>query len=287
MARILLLTGLAGAGRTTAADILEDMGFYVMENLPAAIVEDVVGQVHSKKDDDVRLAIAVDLRDKESIETLYGVRKSLRAAGDVVDIVFLDADDDTIIRRFEQTRRPHPYISAGVLTKGIEIERDLLSDVLANADVHIDTTVTNPTQLGQQLSALFSDSRGGTTVVVQSFGFKHGAPRDADYVIDVRFLPNPFWDASLKEKSGLEDDVQKYVRAFTEYGTFLESLEKLLMTSVVEFSALGKGFVSIAVGCTGGVHRSVTVAQDLSALFRTAGYRVITVHRELDVDEFS
>lgn len=284
MARILLLTGLAGAGRTTAADILEDMGFYVMENLPAAIVSDVVAQMN-ERDDDVSMAIAVDLRDHDSISTLFDVRNELKEAGDIVDIVFLDADDDTIIRRFEQTRRPHPYISAGVLTKGIEIERELLSEVLGNADVHIDTTMTNPTQLGQQLSALFSSTRSGTTVVVQSFGFKYGTPRDADYIFDVRFLPNPFWENSLKDKSGLEIEVQDYVRTYPRYDIFLGSLKTLLETSVTEFSELGKGFVSVSFGCTGGIHRSVTVAQDVSSWFRKEGFKVIVVHRELEVDE--
>lgn len=285
MTQIVLLTGLAGAGRTTASDILEDMGFYVMENLPAAIIGDVVAGMNEKNDAETRLAIAVDLRDQTSIDTLFAVRQQLRDEGRVVDIVFLDADDDTIIRRFEQTRRPHPYISAGVLTKGIELERDLLSDVLANADIHIDTTITNPTQLSQQLSTLFSGEITGTTVVVNSFGYKYGVPRDADFVFDVRFLPNPFWEPELRDSTGLENKIQEYVRKFEKYEEYISSVKSMLEVSISEFSQLGKGFVTIAFGCTGGYHRSVTVAQDVSNWLRQNGYKVIIVHRELDVSE--
>ncbi len=282
MTRILLLTGLAGAGRTTAADILEDMGYFVMENLPAAIVSDVVNQIHESEQIESKIAVAVDIRDEASIRTLFQVRDDLREKGNAVDVVFFDADDDTIVRRFEQTRRPHPYISAGVLTKSIEIERELLSEVLSNSDIHIDTTTTNPTQLSQNLTALFSESSVGTTIVLHSFGFKHGTPRDADYVFDVRFLPNPFWDDELSSMSGLETKVQDYVRSFDQYEQYFKSLTDTLTLSVEEFSKLGKGFVSIAIGCTGGVHRSVTVAIDVASHFRKLGFKVIIVHRELD-----
>lgn len=285
MTRIILLTGLAGAGRTTAADIFEDMGFFVMENLPAEIVNDVIVGMRDKNNES-KLAVAVDLRDRKSIETLIDTRDKLRAKGEIVDIVFLDADDDTIIRRFEQTRRPHPYISAGVLSKGIELERELLSDMKAECDVHIDTTTTNPTQLSQQLDTLFSTEVKGTTIVVNSFGFKYGAPRDSDFIFDVRFLPNPFWEPDLKESTGLEPEVQNHVRSFEKYDEYIESLEKILKVSFDEFSKLGKGFVTVAFGCTGGYHRSVTVATDIANWLRKEGYKVIVVHRELDGIDF-
>jgi UPF0042 nucleotide-binding protein len=285
MARIVFLTGISGAGRTTAADVLEDLGFYVMENLPPAIIGDVVAQMHNREDDDARMAIAVDVRDETSIDTLLRVRDELREQKDVVDIVFLDADDDIIVRRFEQTRRPHPHISAGVITRGIEIERELLSPILENADVHIDTSTTNPTQLARQLIRLFSDEEKSTTVVVQSFGYKYGIPRDVDMVFDVRFLPNPFWEPPLKDFSGLDSKVQEYVRTFPQYEEYLEALKKFLEISLHEFSESGKGFVTIAFGCTGGVHRSVTVAQDVSAWIRKLGYKVLVVNRELDSED--
>lgn len=283
MKRIIFLTGLSGAGRTTAADILEDMGFFVIENLPATIVGDVIDQMNS--DDSARVAIAVDLKDHASIEALFKERDLLREREDIVDILFLDADDDTIIRRFEQTRRPHPYISAGILTKGIELERELLSEVLANADIHLDTTTTNPTQLAQQLSLLFSRESLGTTIVVNSFGFKYGVPRDADFVFDVRFLPNPYWEPQLKELTGLEKTIQEYVRTFPLYSEYIESLKKMLAISIEEFARLGKGFVTVAFGCTGGFHRSVSVAQEIANWLRQQDHRVIIVHREIDASD--
>jgi UPF0042 nucleotide-binding protein len=280
--RIVLITGLAGAGRTTASDAMEDMGFYVMENLPSLMIKSIVDGIKEAREDEISLAIAVDLRDSKSISTLFETRTLLREEGYSVHIVFLDADEDTIVRRFEQTRRPHPYISSGALTKAIETERQLLSDVLAESDVHIDTTVTNPTQLGQQLGTLFSEGNSGTTIVVNSFGFKYGAPRDADFIFDVRFLPNPFWEPELKEATGLEPQIQEYVRKFENYDSYLESIKNILSISIDEFSKLGKGFVTIAFGCTGGYHRSVTVAQDIANWFGEGEQKVILVHRELE-----
>ncbi|MFN8015008.1 MAG: RNase adapter RapZ [Acidimicrobiia bacterium] len=283
MKKIVLLTGLAGAGRTTAADVLEDMGFYVIENLPSSIIKDVVNGMNDKEG--VRLAIAVDIRDQDSIKHVLQARESLEENGDDVDIVFLDADDDTIIRRFEQTRRPHPFISAGVLTKGIAIERELLGDLLANCDVHIDTTYTNPTQLAQKLSTLFSLEDKGTTVVVSSFGFKHGLPRDADFIFDVRFLPNPFWEPELKDMSGLEKKIQDYVKSYEKYDEYISALKTMLDVSINEFQNLSKGFVTIAFGCTGGFHRSVTIADEIGNWLRSTGHKTIVIHRELDLSE--
>ncbi len=282
MHRIVLITGLAGAGRTTASDAMEDMGFYVMENLPSVMIKDVVNGICDSREDNINLAIAVDLRDKKSIDMLFETRSDFREQGYSVHVVFLDADEDAIVRRFDQTRRPHPYIASGALTKAIAIERELLSDVLADADVHIDTTSTNPTQLGQQLAHLFKEDNSGTTIVVNSFGFKYGAPRDADFIFDVRFLPNPYWDSKLKDMTGLESEIQGYVRGFTGYQEYLFSLKKVLEISIEEFSNLGKGFVTIAFGCTGGVHRSVTVAQDVSTWLIDSGRKVILINRELE-----
>ena len=168
------------------------------------------------------------------------------------------------------------------MTKAIATERELLSDVLAESDVHIDTTITNPTQLGQQLSKLFREETQGTAVVLNSFGFKYGAPRDADYIFDVRFLPNPFWEPELRELTGLQPEIQEYVRTFDKYDEYLESVKKILLISLEEFSALGKGFVTISIGCTGGFLRSVAVVEDISSWLKQSKYRVILVHRELE-----
>lgn len=282
MSHVLLLTGLAGAGRTTASDILEDMGYYVIENLPAGIVIDVVNQMSTSQSQLNRIAITIDIRDIDSIQALIDSRSSLRSKGHNVDLVHLDADDDTIIKRFEQTRRPHPYISAGVLTKGIAIERELLADILVNADVHIDTTTTNPTELAARFNELFGQDSAGMTIVVTSFGFKHGIVRDADFIFDVRFLPNPYWDDELREFSGTDERVQAYVRKYELYNDYLESLKSTLSISLNEFEKLGKSFVAIAFGCTGGFHRSVTVAHDIVEWLKGEGKNVVSINREID-----
>lgn len=282
MSHVLLLTGLAGAGRTTASDILEDMGYYVIENLPAGIVIDVVNQMSTSQSQLNRIAITIDIRDIDSIQALIDSRSSLRSKGHSVDLVHLDADDDTIIKRFEQTRRPHPYISAGVLTKGIAIERELLADILVNADVHIDTTTTNPTELAARFNELFGQDSAGMTIVITSFGFKHGIVRDADFIFDVRFLPNPYWDDELREFSGTDERVQAYVRKYELYNDYLESLKSTLSISLNEFEKLGKSFVTIAFGCTGGFHRSVTVAHDVVEWLKGQGKNVVSINREID-----
>lgn len=282
MSHVLLLTGLAGAGRTTASDILEDMGYYVIENLPAGIVIDVVNQMSTSQSQLNRIAITIDIRDIDSIQALIDSRSSLRSKGHSVDLVHLDADDDTIIKRFEQTRRPHPYISAGVLTKGIAIERELLADILVNADVHIDTTTTNPTELAARFNELFGQDSAGMTIVITSFGFKHGIVRDADFIFDVRFLPNPYWDDELREFSGTDERVQAYVRKYELYNDYLESLKSTLSISLNEFEKLGKSFVAIAFGCTGGFHRSVTVAHDVVEWLKGQGKNVVSINREID-----
>lgn len=282
MSHVLLLTGLAGAGRTTASDILEDMGYYVIENLPAGIVIDVVNQMSTSQSQLNRIAITIDIRDIDSIQALIDSRSSLRSKGHSVDLVHLDADDDTIIKRFEQTRRPHPYISAGVLTKGIAIERELLADILVNADVHIDTTTTNPTELAARFNELFGQDSAGMTIVITSFGFKHGIVRDADFIFDVRFLPNPYWDDELREFSGTDERVQAYVRKYELYNDYLESLKSTLSISLNEFEKLGKSFVAIAFGCTGGFHRSVTVAHDIVEWLKGEGKNVVSINREID-----
>ena len=285
MNRVVLLTGLAGAGRTTASDALEDMGFYVMENIPSSMIKNVVEGIKETRQEDINLAIAVDLRDATSIELLFKIRGDLRDFGDNVHLVFLDADEDTIVRRFEQTRRPHPYARSGALTRAIAFERQLLGDVLAEADIHIDTTTTNPTQLSQQLNTFFSGEGRGTTVFVNSFGYKYGAPRDADFIFDVRFLPNPYWDSNLKDLSGLDPVIQEYVKKFDKYESYIDAVIQSLSISIDEFTELGKGFITIGIGCTGGFHRSVTVTTDITKRLRDIGYKVVVVHRELEVSD--
>lgn len=286
MANIILLSGLAGAGITTAADVFEDLGYKVMENLPISIVNDVINQLDQTDGANSRVVVSADLKTEQDIESLFNLRFILRTKfaekSDSVDVLFLDADDETIIRRFDQTRRPHPYISAGVLTKGIAKERDFLNAVLEDCDVHIDTTSTNPTQLATKLQTYFGEKTNSTTIVINSFGFKFGAPRDSNFVFDVRFLPNPYWEASLREFNGLDEKIQEYVCDFNDYDKYIAATYESLKISVDEFVRLQKGYVSISFGCTGGQHRSVTIAEVIRKMFANDGYSVVTIHRELD-----
>lgn len=286
MANIILLSGLAGAGITTAADVFEDLGYKVMENLPISIVNDVINQLDQTDGANSRVVVSADLKTEQDIESLFNLRFILRTKFaeklDSVDVLFLDADDETIIRRFDQTRRPHPYISAGVLTKGIAKERDFLNAVLEDCDVHIDTTSTNPTQLATKLQTYFGEKTNSTTIVINSFGFKFGAPRDSNFVFDVRFLPNPYWEASLREFNGLDEKIQEYVCDFNDYDKYIAATYESLKISVDEFVRLQKGYVSISFGCTGGQHRSVTIAEVIRKMFASDGYSVVTIHRELD-----
>ena len=286
MANIILLSGLAGAGITTAADVFEDLGYKVMENLPISIVNDVINQLDQTDGANSRVVVSADLKTEQDIESLFNLRFILRTKfaekSDSVDVLFLDADDETIIRRFDQTRRPHPYISAGVLTKGIAKERYFLNAVLEDCDVHIDTTSTNPTQLATKLQTYFGEKTNSTTIVINSFGFKYGAPRDSNFVFDVRFLPNPYWEASLREFNGLDEKIQEYVCDFNDYDKYIAATYESLKISVDEFVRLQKGYVSISFGCTGGQHRSVTIAEVIRKMFASDGYSVVTIHRELD-----
>ena len=285
MANIILLSGLAGAGITTAADVFEDLGYKVMENLPISIVNDVIDQVDQTDGANSRIVVSADLKTEQDIKSLFNLRFILRTKfaekTDSVDVLFIDADDETIIRRFDQTRRPHPYISAGVLTKGIAKEREVLNAVLEDCDIHIDTTSTNPTQLAAKLQTYFGEKTNSTTIIINSFGFKYGAPRDSNFVFDVRFLPNPYWENSLREFNGLDEKIQEYVCDFKNFDKYISSTYESLKISVDEFVRLQKGYVSISFGCTGGQHRSVTIAELIRKMFSKDGYSVVTIHREI------
>ncbi len=286
MANIILLSGLSGAGITTAADVFEDLGYKVMENLPISIVKDVIDQVDQTDESNSRIVVSADLKTEQDISSLFNLRFILRAKfnqdSDSVDVLFIDADDETIIRRFDQTRRPHPYISAGVLTKGIAKEREFLNAVLEECDIHVDTSFTNPTQLALKLQSYFGEKTNTTTIILNSFGFKYGAPRDSNFVFDVRFLPNPYWEPSLREFNGLDEMIQEYVTDFPDFDVYLNSTYISLKLAIDEFVRLQKGYVSISFGCTGGKHRSVTIAEKMKKLFENDGLNVITIHREIN-----
>jgi RNase adapter protein RapZ len=280
MADIALITGLSGAGRSGAAGVLEDLGWYVVDNLPTSLVETIVELASLPGSDIERLAL---VSGRQHLEVLPKVAQ-LRAAGHRVRLVYLDASTREIVRRYDATRRKHPLdVEAGGLVEAIERERQLLAPVKNGADLVIDTTDLNVHQLKAKLVAAF-DSSGDTQrlqVTVESFGYKHGLPLDADIVMDVRFLPNPHWEEGLRPLTGHDPAVRTYVLDRPATATFLDGFSGLVAGLLPEYEREGRSYLTIAIGCTGGRHRSVAIAEDLARRLRAGGYAVSSGHRDL------
>ncbi len=281
---VLILTGMSGAGRSTAANVLEDRGWYVVDNLPPQLLvsmADLVAQVRAQGVD-VRLAAVVDVRARRFFADLQSALGQLRERGWRPHLMFLDATDEALVRRFESVRRPHPLQGDGRLLDGIQSERRLLRDLRAEAQVVVDTSGLNVHQLGRKVSELVGTDRGpALRVAVMSFGFKYGVPLDADFVFDMRFLPNPFWVPELRPLTGQDEPVAEFVMSQPGAEEFLAGVEAF-MTPVTEgYLREGRRYATIGVGCTGGKHRSVAVAERLAE--RLASQRVATfvVHRDL------
>lgn len=283
MSEFLVVAGMSGAGRSTAAASLEDLGWFVIDNLPPALFTKVAELVGRPKAEVDRVALVVGRGGGEYVKEIMAVLASLQRHHHRVQVLFLDAPDDVLVRRFEGTRRRHPLPSHGV-EASIADERRLLERLRARTDILLDTGDLNANQLRQRILELFSVG-GGTGQMqtsVVSFGYKHGIPLDVDIVFDCRFLPNPYWVEELRQYSGLDAPVRDYVLAQPETGPFLDRVEELLAMLVPAFVREGKSYLSIAVGCTGGRHRSVVLAEALSG--RLADHQLTTsvFHRDVD-----
>ena len=282
---ILIISGLSGAGKSKAASFLEDMGFYIVDNMPAVMMlkfaEFCAAGVGSRYD---RVALVYDVRTASSSTELYDVLEKLRRMDGSCRMLFLTADQETIIKRYKETRRRHPLCSDSVsLEAAVRREREVMAPVRAQADFVIDTSRLSTAQLRGELLRLFDTQgeRGGMTVSVTSFGFKYGLPMDADLVFDVRFMPNPFYIEDLRDKTGMDHEVYDYVFSFPQTNDYLKKLEDLLSFSLPLYAEEGKTVLVIAVGCTGGHHRSVSVARALAAYIRQLGYHVSENHRDM------
>ncbi|MGH3498756.1 MAG: RNase adapter RapZ [Nocardioidaceae bacterium] len=279
---LVLVTGMTGAGRSTAAKSLEDLGWFVIDNLPPQLLGEVVDLVGEAGDEGIQLAVVVDARSRWFFSALVGALRRVVESGLQPSILFLDASDDVLVRRQEAVRRPHPLQAGGRLLDGIGAERDMLSELRADADVLIDTTQLNVHQLGAKIATAFgdeTDSQLRATVV--SFGFKYGIPGDADMVADMRFLPNPFWVPELRHQTGLDEAVATYVRTHPDAVAFLDRYDALLEAVTDGFVREGKRFISVAIGCTGGQHRSVAMSEALGARLRAHGVETVVMHRDL------
>jgi len=280
---VTVLTGMSGAGRSTAADALEDLGFFVIDNLPPALIGKVADLARSGERV-TRYVLVVDVRSGLFVDDLTASLAELRASGAITRVVFLDASDDALVRRYEATRRRHPLADGDRMVDGIERERRLLEDLKGRADVVLDTTDLNVHELRERVRSLL-DERGNDDelhVSVVSFGYKHGVPVDVDLVFDVRFLPNPHWIDELRPLTGTDPAVREFVLAQPETGEYLTELERLFRLTLPAYRREGKSYLSIAIGCTGGRHRSVAVAEALAGTLAALGHEPTVRHRDRD-----
>lgn len=279
---VMLITGMSGAGRSHAANALEDMGWYVIDNLPPKLLIPLVDMMTSSGSKVHKLAAVIDVRSRGYFDDLFAVLAHIDDLGVKTRILFLDASDAVLIKRYESVRRPHPLQRGGRLIDGILEERELLSHLKDCANIIIDTSALSIHQLSTKLyEGLLGKGSSTVSVHIFSFGFKYGMPMDADFVADMRFLPNPFWVPELRELTGKDQAVQDYVLSNPAAIAFLDSYENALLTAIDGFAKEDKHYVTIAVGCTGGQHRSVAVSIELARRLRLHGLQVTVSAREL------
>ncbi|MFZ0231911.1 MAG: RNase adapter RapZ [Candidatus Acidiferrales bacterium] len=279
---MVLLTGLSGSGKGSVLNTFEDLGFYCIDNLPVGLIPkfselyvEGVGEVE-------RAALLVDAREGEQIEKLPGIYRKL-AAEHPATLVFVEASDEALLRRFSETRRPHPLSQNGSVAEGIRLERRRMAPIRRLADVVIDTTKFNVHELRQFIIDRFQNpGRRPLLVSVVSFGFRYGIPADADLVFDVRFLPNPHFVPRLRKFSGKDQRVVRYIRSFPQTGEFLRRIESLLLYLIPHYIREGKSYLTVALGCTGGRHRSVALAEVIRRDLKRKNYSTKVVHRDIE-----
>jgi len=279
---VLIVTGMSGAGRSTAANSLEDQGWYVVDNLPPQMLQPLVDLAHEPESHMAKLAAVMDVRGGSLFQHATEVIESLSDHASV-QVLFLDSTDDALVRRFEQVRRPHPLQEDGTLLDGISRERSLMHPIREQSDLVIDTSEMNIHQLSTAVAAAYGvPGEAKTRLTIMSFGYKYGLPSDVDMVADMRFLPNPYWEESLRENTGKDVPVSDYVLSHPLATDFLEQFEKTLHTVLSGYVSENKTYATIAIGCTGGKHRSVAMAEELGArLTARADVQVAVKHRDL------
>jgi UPF0042 nucleotide-binding protein len=280
---VTIITGMSGAGRSAAGDVLEDLGFFVIDNLPPALVTKVA-ELGRGSDGPQRFALVIDVRSGEFVNDLVAALSELELTGASTRVLFLDAADDVLVRRYEESRRKHPLAVDERVIEGIAAERSLLEDLKGRADLVVDTTDLNVHELRDRLHELFDvDSGVGTLQTsIVSFGYKHGLPIDVDLVFDCRFLPNPHWVEDLRALDGTDPRVRDHVLAQPETGPFLAELERLFALLLPGYAREGKSYLSIGIGCTGGRHRSVVIADELARVLERHGVSPRVHHRDVD-----
>ncbi|WP_139311129.1 RNase adapter RapZ [Paenisporosarcina indica] len=278
-----IITGMSGAGKTVAIQSFEDLGFFCIDNLPPALLMTFLKLMRESGKNMNRIAAVMDMRGGDLFDSLIGALDDLGKKSDVSPkILFLEADDETLVRRYKETRRSHPLAPAGLPLEGIAKERLLLSELKGRAQFIYNTSKYKPKELREKIQEEFSQIGNSTfTVNVMSFGYKHGLPIDADLVFDVRFLPNPYYIEELRPKTGLDSDVSGYVLKWSETQVLLEKLTDLLTYMIPQYKREGKRQLVIAFGCTGGQHRSVTLTEYFAKLFKV-DYQTVITHRDIN-----
>jgi len=284
MRPILIITGLSGSGKSLAARVFEDLGHFCVDNLPVALIP-VFADLLQRSHDSLRQAVLViDIREGAYLDDFPRILSDLRERGVPIRILWFEATTETLIRRFSETRRPHPLSAEIPLEDAIARERALMREIHALADRVIDTTLYDPHELRRFLRDEFSQAADepGLQISIVSFGFKHGVPAQADLVFDARFLQNPFFEEGLKTKTGLDGEVVEFLEKVPEYGEFLRRLDDLLAFLLPGYVREGKSYLTVGVGCTGGRHRSVAVAESLRRTMQSRGWAARVTHRDLD-----
>lgn len=281
--RFVIVTGMSGGGKSTAMNMLEDAGFYCADNMPVALIEKFMELLSMPNCEIEKAALGLDVRADQSFDDVNKLIDELREKGYPIEILFLEASDRVLLKRYKETRRLHPLSTDGDLMRGITREREILSSMRSRADYVIDTTNLLTRELKAELDRIFVDDEKYNSLMINimSFGFKHGIPQDADLVFDVRFLPNPFYIDELKHKTGLDKEVQNYVMSYPEAHQFLDKLTDMINFLIPNYVKEGKYQLVVAIGCTGGQHRSVTLAGELFNRLRDQGEYGLTLrHRD-------
>lgn len=285
--KVVILTGMSGAGKSTALKMMEDIGFYCVDNLPIPLIEKFVELSETSTDEIQKFAIGVDIRSGNSFAELRGVLDKLYKKGDSPEILYLDAEDAVLVKRYKETRRNHPLAGGARVESGIALEREKLGFLRKRADYIIDTSQLLTRELRGELEKIFVKNQDYKSlfITILSFGFKYGIPADSDLVFDVRFLPNPYYVEGLRSKSGNDKEIQDYVLQYKEAHEFLEKLTDMVSFLIPNYIAEGKNQLVISIGCTGGKHRSVTLANELyKHLCGSREYGIKIEHRDIEKD---